>query len=1112
MNRFSIAAWRRAGAACALMASVLCASAAQAATYTWNVASGSWTAPASWTPARTTPAATDELVFDGASIPVATASDVPTETVARLSVVNGASASWSATGGVTLTIGGGAGTDLDVAAGTQLGLTGAQPITLALSAGATGAVAGTMSSGGGAHRVMPTDAGSLVFAGGSSFRTLAGHTGSVFGTSGTNGVVVFQSGSSYRHLAGANPFGSAQPASRVVFQPGSLFRQESNVGLSLAGRTYGHLEFDMGAATLSLGGAAATGTTVENDLIVTTGTVAVNTTSGIFQMTVRGNVAVQPGATLSFATTSPGTSLLALSGSGAQTLSAAGTLTLNALSQLRVANSLGVTLLTNVTSGGTVTLVTGNLRTGSNLLRLTAGAAIVEGSNWVEGRLARDFSTGPNVLRAFPVGDASGKSAVSIRLFTVSAVGTLVASSAAGDHPQAGAGNIATARSVNRWWTANRDGFAGPTFATAEVSLEYSASDVDPAATPADFVVAKRDAPNWTFPAHTVGTTTAITATGLTPAQLTTTTEWAVGELLASDDIFPLAAGCISTATPCVAVPVMWDRDATTPVRAYSVTLELSPNLSLCGVQFASAGYLAPGTSGTPFFGVIALGGNRWTIDESTLGLPCGATGDGTLFTVHVTSSDPGGTGTISVISTLARDCANAAVPANPGNPTTIAIDNTPPTAVVLSATQRKTGNAQPPFGTTDVLVSWTGQEAGSSVQVWRKGFGGYPQYDENGGAVPAAPATPAAALGAGWTLTGITTSGAADRTATRDFQYYVAFATDGCGNVSASNRTNGTLNYHLGDVHDGLADCSGNDLVNTSDISFLGAHYGNNVPVNGAFECIDVGPTSDLSVDGRPTTDNVIQFEDLIIFALNHGTVSAPQAQAAPAAAPLDVLTLDAAATAGATLAVPLRFEGSGEIHGLSVQLEFDREVVEFLGVEPGRLLGAQGRPAVALSSGPGNVDVAVLGAGDGLLGRGEVAVARFRLRSAGDPRIVIARAIGRDAANRELSLGGGRPAAPVAALLPAQTTLQAARPSPFRDRTVLECALARDGEFKLAIYGLDGRRIRTLGSGVQSAGVHRYTWDGRDDQGREVAAGMYFARLIADARSHSRTIVKLK
>ena len=57
----------------------------------------------------------------------------------------------------------------------------------------------------------------------------------------------------------------------------------------------------------------------------------------------------------------------------------------------------------------------------------------------------------------------------------------------------------------------------------------------------------------------------------------------------------------------------------------------------------------------------------------------------------------------------------------------------------------------------------------------------------------------------------------ACDEVTNRDFWYYVAFVTDGCGNVSAvSNRTNGTLNYHLGDVTNGFVAGTGNNLVDT--------------------------------------------------------------------------------------------------------------------------------------------------------------------------------------------------------------------------------------------------------------------------------------------------------
>ena len=37
-------------------------------------------------------------------------------------------------------------------------------------------------------------------------------------------------------------------------------------------------------------------------------------------------------------------------------------------------------------------------------------------------------------------------------------------------------------------------------------------------------------------------------------------------------------------------------------------------------------------------------------------------------------------------------------------------------------------------------------------------------------------------------------------------------------------------------------------------------------------------------------------------------------------------------------------------------------------------------------------------------------------------------------------------------------------------------------------------------LHQGVRGAGRHTVTWDGRDETGRGVSAGVYFARLIAD------------
>jgi len=316
--------------------------------------------------------------------------------------------------------------------------------------------------------------------------------------------------------------------------------------------------------------------------------------------------------------------------------------------------------------------------------------------------------------------------------------------------------------------------------------------------------------------------------------------------------------------------------------------------------------------------------------------------------------------------------------------------------------------------------------------------------------------------------------------------------------------------------VHDGVTSCVGNDLVNTSDISFLGTNYGISIPVNDALECLDIGPTTDNSVDGRPTTDNVTDFEDLILYAINFGAVSAPQAKTgggheAPLAAASDDLRLaiPSLPAVGESFVVSLMLEGTGTVQGFSAALTYDGSLVEPIGVEPGELLARQAIPGVALSARPGNVDVALLSRGAGLTGTGEIARMRFRVKAAGDPRIALGVVTGRDHDNRAVTFGH-TPANP--ATLPVSTGLSYAMPTPFRDRTAIECALARDGEMTLGIYGVDGRRIRTLATGSQTAGLHRYVWDGRDDGGHEVPAGVYFARLHAGSLHQVRTVVRLR
>ena len=149
-------------------------------------------------------------------------------------------------------------------------------------------------------------------------------------------------------------------------------------------------------------------------------------------------------------------------------------------------------------------------------------------------------------------------------------------------------------------------------------------------------------------------------------------------------------ATCIAPMHPCVEVPVtISNRPDATPLRGYSVTVQLSSNLALCAPEIVQGAYLN-GIAGTHYEVQDNLDGS-YTVDCAILGGTCGATAaSGTLFTLNLGSSAPSGTGTVSVTSVTLRDCDNAAVAGYAGAPATITIDNTVPGAVVLAGRRRR--------------------------------------------------------------------------------------------------------------------------------------------------------------------------------------------------------------------------------------------------------------------------------------------------------------------------------------------------------------------------------------------------------------------------------------
>ncbi len=91
-------------------------------------------------------------------------------------------------------------------------------------------------------------------------------------------------------------------------------------------------------------------------------------------------------------------------------------------------------------------------------------------------------------------------------------------------------------------------------------------------------------------------------------------------------------------------------------------------------------------------------------------------------------------------------------------------------------------------------------------------------------------------------------------------------------------------------------------------------------------------------------------------------------------------------------------------------------------------------------------------------------------------------------------------------------RVTLEAPVPNPFNPSTTVSFRLAEAADVELAVYDVRGARVRTLLRAHAPAGRSAVRWDGRDDAGRAVASGVYFARLRAGADTRTRRMVLLK
>jgi hypothetical protein len=91
-----------------------------------------------------------------------------------------------------------------------------------------------------------------------------------------------------------------------------------------------------------------------------------------------------------------------------------------------------------------------------------------------------------------------------------------------------------------------------------------------------------------------------------------------------------------------------------------------------------------------------------------------------------------------------------------------------------------------------------------------------------------------------------------------------------------------------------------------------------------------------------------------------------------------------------------------------------------------------------------------------------------------------------------------------------PSQIRLLGNYPNPFNPTTTIRYALPKASYATLKIYNLNGEVVKTLVNGYQTAQYHQVVWNGDNEAGQKVAAGIYLYQLqVGDYQQTMRLIL---
>ncbi|NNF05670.1 MAG: T9SS type A sorting domain-containing protein, partial [Candidatus Eisenbacteria bacterium] len=95
---------------------------------------------------------------------------------------------------------------------------------------------------------------------------------------------------------------------------------------------------------------------------------------------------------------------------------------------------------------------------------------------------------------------------------------------------------------------------------------------------------------------------------------------------------------------------------------------------------------------------------------------------------------------------------------------------------------------------------------------------------------------------------------------------------------------------------------------------------------------------------------------------------------------------------------------------------------------------------------------------------------------------------------------------------VLPTKVLLGNPSPNPFRFANSVQLHLPAPSHVSLEVFDVQGRRVTRVKHGLLGEGSHRLSWDGKDNAGREVSAGIYLYRLVTSDAVQVKRVVKIQ